>query len=187
MSPIGSVTYGVAKELARILKLLVGKSIHHINNSKEFADEIRNTKKRRGGMHNFISCNCTLYNNSSDTCIVIKVRLEQDTEPPSRTILSASNIIELLGFCLKNTYFLFQNQFFEQTKGTAMGSPVSPIVANIYLEAFEQRASILHWIPQGSGRGMLMTHFWFNNRYTRRSFSTHQYSGYFHPIHCRRS
>ena len=39
---IGPVTYGLAKELSRILKPLVGKSIYHVNNSKDFADEIRN-------------------------------------------------------------------------------------------------------------------------------------------------
>ena len=44
VSSIDSVTYGIVKELVRILKLLVGKSIYHVNNSKEFADGIRNTK-----------------------------------------------------------------------------------------------------------------------------------------------
>ena len=48
VSSIGSVTYGVAKELLRILKPLVGNSIHHVNNSKEFAEEIRNIKLERG-------------------------------------------------------------------------------------------------------------------------------------------
>ena len=48
VSSIGSVTYGVAKELARILKPLVGKSSHHVNNTKESADEIRNTKFEGG-------------------------------------------------------------------------------------------------------------------------------------------
>ena len=67
---------------------------------------------------------------------VIKGRLEQDTELPKRTTLSTDNILELLDFCLNNTYFLFQNQYFEQTKG----SPVSPIVAIIYMGAFEDRA-----------------------------------------------
>ena len=71
---------------------------------------------------------------------VIKGRLEQDTDLPKRTTLSTDNILELLEFCLNNTYFLFQDQYFEQTKGAAMGSPVSPIVANIYMEAFEDRA-----------------------------------------------
>jgi retron-type reverse transcriptase len=31
-------------------------------------------------------------------------------------------------------------QFYKQTHGAAMGSPVSPIVANIYMEDFEDRA-----------------------------------------------
>ena len=45
VSSIGSVTYGVAKELSRILKPLVGNSSHHVNNSKEFDEEIRNIKQ----------------------------------------------------------------------------------------------------------------------------------------------
>ena len=43
--------------------------------------------------------------------------------------------MELLGFCLNNAYFLFQDQFFEQTKGAAMGSPVRPIVANLWKQS----------------------------------------------------
>ena len=39
MSSIGFVTYKVAKELSRILKPLVDKSIYHVNNSKEFAEK----------------------------------------------------------------------------------------------------------------------------------------------------
>ena len=48
--------------------------------------------------------------------------------------------MELLGFCLHNTYFSFQNKFYEQVEGVAMGSPISPIVANLYMECFEGRA-----------------------------------------------
>ena len=44
VSSRGSVRYGVAKELARILKPLVGRAIHHVRNTKEFADQINNTK-----------------------------------------------------------------------------------------------------------------------------------------------
>ena len=54
--------------------------------------------------------------------------------------MAAPNIIELLDFHLNNTYFIFQGVFYQQTKGAAMGSPVSPIVANIFMEAFESRA-----------------------------------------------
>ena len=44
VSSIGSVSYGVANELAKIIKPLVGTSNHHVNNTKEFADEIKKTK-----------------------------------------------------------------------------------------------------------------------------------------------
>ena len=39
VSSCGSVTYGVAKELAKILKPLVGKSPHHINNTQDFVEQ----------------------------------------------------------------------------------------------------------------------------------------------------
>ena len=48
--------------------------------------------------------------------------------------------MELLGFCPFNTYSLFQGHFFEQTKGLALGSPISPIATNLYMESFEHRA-----------------------------------------------
>ena len=55
-------------------------------------------------------------------------------------MLSVQNIIELLGFSLHNTYFFFQNKFYEQVEGAPMGSPVSPIVGNLYMKNFEREA-----------------------------------------------
>ena len=160
MSSIFFVTYWVAKEQA-ILKPLVGKSIFYVTNSKKFADEIRNTKVEEGECITSFDVT-TLFTSIpvASALEVIKVSLEQDTELPNRTILSANNIIELLGFCLNNTYFLFQipKPFFEQTKGPAMGSPTSPIVASIYIEAFKNRAINTALKHQESGEGMQMTH-----------------------------
>ena len=64
----------------------------------------------------------------------------QDADLSTRTSMTADDILELLGFCLNNTYFVFQEVFYEQTQGAAMGSPISQIVANIFMEAFENRA-----------------------------------------------
>ena len=36
--------------------------------------------------------------------------------------------------------FVFQGSFYEQTEGAAMGSPLSCIIANLYIEAFEEKA-----------------------------------------------
>ena len=54
--------------------------------------------------------------------------------------MTVKNIICLLEFCLRSTYFTFQNQYYEQVQGAAMGSPISPIVPNLYMESFETRA-----------------------------------------------
>ena len=80
VSSIGSVTYGVAKERSRILKSLVGNSIHRVNNSKEFAEEIRNIKLERGEC--ITSFDVTALYTSipvADAIEMIKRRLEQDT------------------------------------------------------------------------------------------------------------
>ena len=42
MSSCGSVTYGVAQELTKILKPLVGKFPHHINSTQDFVEQIKN-------------------------------------------------------------------------------------------------------------------------------------------------
>ena len=71
---------------------------------------------------------------------IIKDLLEKDHTLKERTVLAVSDILLLLEFCLKNTYFSFQDQFNEQVEGAPMGSPVSPIVANLYMEYLEQKA-----------------------------------------------
>ena len=71
---------------------------------------------------------------------IINYLLEKDDTLSSRSVLSVQNIIEPLGFCLHNTYFSFQNKFYEEVEGAAMGLLVSPIVANLYLENFEGEA-----------------------------------------------
>ena len=41
VSSCGSVTYGVAKELDKILKPLVGKSPHHITSTQDFMEQAK--------------------------------------------------------------------------------------------------------------------------------------------------
>ena len=71
---------------------------------------------------------------------IIKQLLEEDQELQQRTSLSIENILSLLEFCITSTYFSFQGKFFEQLEGAAMGFPLSPIVANLYMESSEVEA-----------------------------------------------
>ena len=54
--------------------------------------------------------------------------------------MTVNQISCLLKFCLKTTYFTFQEKIFEQVKGAAMGSPISSIVANLFMEDLEIKA-----------------------------------------------
>ena len=71
---------------------------------------------------------------------VIKDLLEKDPTLKDRTVLPVKDIILLLEFCLRNIYFSFQDQFYEQVESAAMGSPVSLIVAKLYMEYSEQKS-----------------------------------------------
>ena len=71
---------------------------------------------------------------------IIRRRLELDQELHLRTTMKVEQIISLLEFCLKTIYFQFQGSFFEQLQGAAMESPISPIVANLYMKDFETKA-----------------------------------------------
>jgi hypothetical protein len=48
--------------------------------------------------------------------------------------------MELLEVCLKTTYFQVDDTFFQQKDGIAMGSSLSPIVSNIFMEHLERLA-----------------------------------------------
>ena len=141
VSSIGTVTYETFKELARILKPLVGKSPHHVKNTQDFIQQIK-------GIHlNQSQCMMSydvkaLFTSVSTTPAsnIIRKLLEQDHGLQQRTSMSIENIICVQEFCLNSTYFMFQGKYFEQLEGAAMGSPISPIVANLYMESFEVEA-----------------------------------------------
>ena len=141
VSSCGSVTYGVAKELAKILKPLVGKSPHHINSTQDFVEQAKHFTLEAGECLSSYDVSALFTSVPIDPAlIVIKDLLVKDNTLKERTVMEVEDIILLLEFCLKNTYFSFQGHFYEQIEGAAMGSPVSPIVANLYMEYLEQKA-----------------------------------------------
>ena len=71
---------------------------------------------------------------------IVQQKLQQDLTLHNRTNMSIPYIIQLLEFCLKSTYFLFQGKYYEQVHGAAMGFPISPLIANLFMEEFEIKA-----------------------------------------------
>ena len=109
VSSIGSVSYGVAKEIARIIKPLVGSTEHHVNNSKEFIEEMKKMKLEEGECITSYDVSALFTSIPIPSALdIINNKLQEDTDLHNKTNMTTHNIIELLDFCLNNTYFIFQ-------------------------------------------------------------------------------
>ena len=151
VSSRGSITYGVAKELAHIIKPLVVQSPHHLKNTQHFIQQLQGKKLEPGEVITSFDVKALFTSSPVQPAIqIVKQRLQQDNTLPQRISMSIPQITSLLEFCLTNTYFLFQGKYYEQVQGAAMGSPISPLIANIFMEEFEVKAlsSIPH-LPFG--------------------------------------
>ena len=111
---------------------------HHIQSTRDFISKVREVTLLPGECLSSYDVTALFTSVLIDSVLnIIKDLLEQDDTLCNRTVLSVQNVIELLGFCLHNTYFSFKSKFYEQVEGVAMGSSVSLIVANLYMEHFE--------------------------------------------------
>ena len=140
---IGSIGYNTSRSLADILSPLVGKTEHHVKNSKDLAEEFRDiTLDEQEVLVSFDVVSLFTNTPIGKSIEIVKDRLQNDTELHKKTKLSVEDIIKLLEFICSTTYFSFDRKIYRQKFGAAMGSPVSPIVANIYMEHLEQEAIV---------------------------------------------
>ena len=73
-------------------------------------------------------------------CYVINSKISTCTSFTNICKIPTEKLIKLLEFTLTNCIFCFNQKFYEQLQGAAMGSPVSLGIANIYVEHFESLA-----------------------------------------------
>ena len=137
----GSITYGVAKELAGIIFPFVGQSPHHLKKHQTFCATHPKGKNGTGEVMASYDAKALFTSVPVDPSIqIVQQKLQQDPTLPNRTSMSIPHIIILLEFYLKNTYFLFQGKYYEQVHGVVMDSPISPLIANLFMEKFEVKA-----------------------------------------------
>ena len=51
--------------------------------------------------------------------------------------ITKAELKKLLEFSTLGTYFLFQGTFYDQIDGVAMGSPLGPVLANLFMGYYE--------------------------------------------------
>ena len=137
----GAVTYQTSKFLVTIIRPLQGKTPQHCKNSTQLAHDLASVtveKDERLISHDVIA----LFTKTpvDPTLRITRKRLSADRTLKKRTKLSVDHIMELLTFCTKNSYFMFNDKRYKQTEGFAMGDPLSALMSNMFMEDLEQRA-----------------------------------------------
>ncbi|KAK5644761.1 hypothetical protein RI129_006061 [Pyrocoelia pectoralis] len=128
VSTIGSPTYGLSKYLTRLLQPHIGQTTHHIKNSDHFIECMKNFKLEEEDI--LVSFDVI----SLFTKVPLMETLKYIKE------IFPKDVSILFHHCLTTTYFQWNKQFFEQVDGVAMGNPLSPVIANFYMEKFESIA-----------------------------------------------
>ena len=123
------------KELARILKPLVWRSPYQVQNTRDFIQHIRGIHLRSDEIIMSYEVKALFTSGPIQPALnIIKKHLEEDKELQQRTSMTVNHITCLPEFCLRSIYFTFQGKYYEQLEGAVMGSPISPIVANLIWE-----------------------------------------------------
>ena len=141
MSCVNTFAYDLSAYLANILSPLTGNSGFTVTYSAHFVSTISSeTIPDNEIMVSFeIESLCT--NVPIDAAVKTALQiLEDDPRFADRTTLTPAEIADLLNFVLRSTYFQYNGSIYEQLEGEAMGSPVSAVITNLYMESFEQQA-----------------------------------------------
>ena len=147
VSFVNSPTYQSSKHLVSILTPLVGKSDSHMRNSELFSTFIAGQVLPSGTV--LVSFDVISLFTNVPAGLAVEVaheRLRKDTSLAEHTALSADQVANLR-FCLDATFLAYRGEHYQQTFGTAMGSPVSITAANLVMEDVERRALSTYPLP----------------------------------------
>jgi len=136
ISSVNTALYSLAKFINKIIKDNLPRTTSHVNNSFEVYDSL---------------CGLNLNNNFVITSFDVislftNVPMELAVEGINKrrhhfehaTKIPMDEFLLTIKFILTSTYFTFNNTIYKQTYGTPMGSPLSPIIAEIVMQDLEE-------------------------------------------------
>ncbi|XP_058817820.1 uncharacterized protein LOC131681126 [Topomyia yanbarensis] len=128
---ITAPTYQLSKYIANILQKSFN-SEYNISDSFQFVEYIKQTTLPP----NYVLVSfdvVSLFTNIPIELVTHDIIMEWSNIRNS-TDINLDLFLELVEFCVNNSYFRFRDKYYNQTFGTAMGSPLSPILADIVME-----------------------------------------------------
>ena len=137
ISSVNAITENISNFLDGWLNPLVTKLLSYIKDSREFIELVTTLKVPNDATLVSIDVS-SLYTNiphrdGIQACIrAIKECPDPDPLQPPLEIL-----VEMLNIVLKNNVIEFNNEFFLQLQGTAMGTKMAPAYANLFMGSLE--------------------------------------------------
>ena len=149
LSASGTYNYPLAKWLEEKLKPL-STNKYCINDIFGFTDEIRNTDIESD--HILVSYDVSaLFTNvplMETINILVDKAFEDDWFNETHSMqLQKHQLTELLEIATSNQLFQFNSELFKQTDGVAMGSPLGPLLANVFMCHIENQLEQKNMIP----------------------------------------
>ena len=163
ISAVQTYNYGLAKYLDEILKPIVDKEMM-LTDTYDFVNKLAvlNTENDKQMVSFDVE---SLFTNipTRETIDIIldithgpeKVRNEQNRLVQNKKLfhgLLRKDLEKLLTICTQESHFQFNGKFYDQVDGVAMGSPLGPLFANVFMSNFERKhkeklheLGITHW------------------------------------------
>jgi len=135
VSSVGSPLYEVSKFLHNILNSSIKKPISHIKDSWSFVSYIKSKNIQPNEV--MVSFDVTsLFTNLPKELILQGIENRwQDIK--GNTKLSLPQLLNAIDLLLNSSCFSFNSKYYNQIYGSPMGSPLSPILADIVLDDLE--------------------------------------------------
>lgn len=137
VSSIRGPTYKLSKFLSNILSKIIGNSPFHTIDSWHLVKEIRTIEIPDDSMQ-LVSLDVTALFTNVPTDLAIEVLKSRWDEIKAHTSICCDEFLHAVKFVLESNVFSFNNIYYRQIFGTAMGSPISPVIANLVMEKLEQ-------------------------------------------------
>ena len=142
VSACSTATYNTVKFINKILQNYCGKTSSFVKGSTDFMKKIKHLSINPEE-ETLVSFDVSALFTSIPIPVALQVinsKISTCTNHTNVCKISTEKFTKSLKFTLTNCIFCFNTKFYKQLQGAAMGSPVSLIIANVYMEYFESLA-----------------------------------------------
>jgi len=136
VSSVDSPLYALATFLQKTISSNIPLPQSHIENSFELVKKIKNT--HIDDEFSLISLDVVSLFTNIPIDLAIKSVTNRWNFISTSCNIPKDQFLDAVKFVLESTYFSFDNQIYKQNYGTPMGSPLSPIIADIVMQDLER-------------------------------------------------